>query len=90
MNPMKAVHNMRSITRDTAVIVETFDPNLPGKLAEFKGGTDDCVWWRMSYGALEEMVQGAGFKSVELVSKFRTGLRGETPWLWHAAFRCTV
>jgi tRNA (mo5U34)-methyltransferase len=89
MNPMKALQNICKVTRGTAVIVETFDANLPGNLMEFQGGTNDCVWWRMSFGGLEKMVRDAGFGSVELVSKFPTGHAGEAPWLWHAAFRCT-
>lgn len=89
MNPMKALQNVCKVTQGTALIVETFDPNLPGELMEFQGGMSDCVWWRMSYGGLEKMVKEAGFGSVECVGKFPIGQTGESPWLWHAAFRCT-
>lgn len=89
MNPMLGLRNVASVTRGTALIVETFDPNLPGDLMEFQGGTSDCVWWRMGLGALERMVRDAGFGQVELVSTFPIGQSGEKPWLWHAAFRCT-
>ena len=89
MNPMKALQNVCKVTDGTALIVETFDPNLPGELMKFQGGVSDCVWWRMSYGALEKMVKEAGFASVECVAKFPIGQTGESPWLWHAAFRCS-
>lgn len=89
MNPMKALQNVCKVTGGTALIVETFDPNLPGELMELQGGMSDCVWWRKSYGALEKMVREAGFAEVECVAKFPIGEAGETPWLWHAAFRCT-
>lgn len=90
MNPMKALQNVCKVTQGTALIVETFDPNLPGELMEFQGGISDCVWWRMSYGALEKMVKEAGFAAVECVAKFPIGQSGERPWLWHAAFRCNT
>lgn len=90
MNPARALQAVASVVAPggRAVVVETFDPNLPGGLVEFQGGGSDCVWWRMGLGALERMVRDAGFGEVRLVSKFRTGGAGERPWLWHAAFVC--
>jgi tRNA (mo5U34)-methyltransferase len=88
MNPMKALQNICKVTKGEALVVETFEPNLPGELMEFQGGMSDCVWWRMSLGALEKMVREAGFASVNRVAKFPIGQYGEAPWLWHAAIRC--
>ncbi len=88
-NPMKALQNICSVTQGSAAVVEVYDPALPGKLMEYEGGVSDCVWWRMSYGSLEQIVQDAGFARVECVDKFAVGQSGEKPWLWHAAFRCT-
>lgn len=88
MNPMKALQNVAKVTGGEALIVEAFDPNLPGELMELQGGLSDCVWWRMSLGALEKMVREAGFGSVERVTTFPIGHVSESAWMWHAAFRC--
>ena len=33
------------------------------------------------------MILDAGFSRVELLNKFKTGGRGQKPWIWHAVFR---
>ena len=88
MNPMKALHNIASVTADggMAVIADVYNPALPDRLMRYESGVNHNTWWSMSLGALEQMVRDAGFGSVELANRFMTGYRGERPILAHAAF----
>jgi tRNA (mo5U34)-methyltransferase len=89
MNPLRALQNIRKATRGEAVFVESFNPLMPGTLVRYKG-FNQMIWWAYSLGALEKMILDAGFREVELYSKFRLGKRVEKPWNWHAAFVARV
>ena len=91
MNPVKAVQAVRKVTRGQAVFVECFNPLLPGTTVRYKGfERSEMIWWAYSLGALRKMIEDAGFRQVELYSRFRIGKRGERPWNWHAAFVARV
>ncbi len=89
MNPIRALQNIRKATRGEAVFVESFNPLMPGTVVRYKR-FNQMIWWAYSLGALQTMIRDAGFREVELYSKFRLGKRGERPWNWHAAFICRV
>ena len=48
MNPMKALQNICSVTAGRALLVNVFNPVLPGKLISHESGAVDCTWWMMS------------------------------------------
>ena len=86
MNPIKALQNVCTVVDGFALIVDPFNPLFPGTLARYKGCRGN-TWWSLSRGALEQMIWDAGFSKVELCARFKTGKRGEMPWMWHGAFK---
>ena len=70
MNPMKALQNVCRVTAGEAIVVDVFHPVLPGRLVTYESGVSHCIWWYLSYGALEQMVRDAGFGTVECVNRF--------------------
>ena len=44
----------------------------------------DCVWWKFSLEALQNMIIDAGFEHVELKNTYKFGKRGEKTNLHHA------
>jgi tRNA (mo5U34)-methyltransferase len=90
-DPAKAVQNMRKVTAPggCAYIADCFHPGLPGNTVHYEGGQRHSTWWIFGFRALEQMIRDAGFSKVELVNKFKTGGRGQKPWIWHAVFRAT-
>jgi tRNA (mo5U34)-methyltransferase len=86
-NPMKALERIRSVVKGEAIFVDCFSPHLPGKTAEYRGGTTRCVWWSVSLGCLQQMITDANFGDVKLLDTFKLGHRGEKPWMWRAVFR---
>ena len=93
-NPAKALDRVRQVTRGYALISDFYDPRLDrmGRypLMEYCGGQSDCVWWHFSLGGLEKMIHDAGFTKVELITKFRYGMRGQRQQMWHAVFKAYV
>jgi tRNA (mo5U34)-methyltransferase len=87
-NPIKALENIRSVTRGRAVIVDTFHPVLPQKTIKYIGGAETSVWWLFSLGALEQMISDAGFDTVALASRFQMQYEDGKP-LWQAVFSAT-
>ncbi len=86
MNPMKALNNICSVTRGRAIIVDVFNPRLPGRLLSYEGGVTHNIWWDLSLGALEQMVWDAGFSKVELRKKIPLGYSNGVPVITQAAF----
>jgi tRNA (mo5U34)-methyltransferase len=80
-NPMRALENIRRVTAQRALIVDTFHPLLPHKTIKYQGGAEKSVWWFFSLGALEQMIRDAGFDRVELVSQFQMRLADGSPLL---------
>ncbi|MBL8702111.1 MAG: methyltransferase domain-containing protein [Alphaproteobacteria bacterium] len=78
-DPAHALARMRGVTRGTAIISETVDPDLdwqPGvSLIEYRGGTVNCNWWRFGEQSLVQMVRDAGFDDVRVVARFDIPLR---------------
>lgn len=92
-NPAKALQKLRSVTRGYALISDIFDPRLDRlrefPLFEYRGGLEDCVWWYFSLGGLWKMISDAGFRNVELITKFKYGMRGDRQQMWHAVFKAS-
>lgn len=93
-DPLKALWNMRQVTRGTAYISDCFNPDLDrhGEVAlmEYRRGAGHNVWWRFGANTLRAMIEDAGFAQVEEVARFRYGPRGEPQTMWHVVFRATV
>lgn len=89
MNPMKALQNIRSVTKGYAMFADVMNPVLPGKLVSYESGSGHMSWWTLSLGAFEQMIWDAGFSKVELLNTFKLGARDEKPHLWHAVFKAT-
>jgi tRNA (mo5U34)-methyltransferase len=89
MNPMKALHNIASVTRGEAIVADVYDAGLPetDTLMRYLGGEVHNTWWSMSFGALRKMICDAGFSSVELTNRFMLGYRDQAAILPHATFR---
>lgn len=91
MNPMKALQAICSVTGGYALISDCYFPGLDQMawdgVVQYCGGRTDCIWWKFSFDALEQMIHDAGFGKVELVSKFKYGTRGNAPTLHHAVFK---
>lgn len=93
-NPIKALQNIRSVTKGEAIISETYDPEIdklaPDRnLMQYYSGFHRCVWWMFGLGSLKQMIIDAGFSKVELISNFMLKSRGEQEHLWHAIYRAT-
>jgi len=91
MNPMKALQNICSVTSGYALISDCYFPDLDrmdlGSVTQYLGGRSDCVWWRISLEALEQMILDAGFERVELITKFNYNSRGKAPTMHHVVFK---
>ena len=89
-NPIKALQNMAKVCRGYALISDVYFPELDllggGLLCEYRGFRDD-TWWRMSLGALQNMILDAGFSRVELLNKFQYGYSDGTALWDHAVFK---
>lgn len=90
-NPIMALQNIYAVTEDYALISDCYFPELDGlgleRAMQYQGGIVDFVWWKFSFGALEQMILDAGFARVELLSKFKYGPRGRTENMHHAVFK---
>jgi hypothetical protein len=71
------------------VFVETFNPGLPMRCAEYKGGTERSVWWSFSLDCLHQMIAEAGYARTELLGTFALPNIPEKRPIWHASFRVT-
>lgn len=80
-NPVRALSNIRSVTRELAVIETMIEPELdaehPGRPWLHFGHREHerelgeaCIYWRMSTTALEEMLHYVGFEYTEPTAPF--------------------
>jgi hypothetical protein len=86
MNPMKALNYVCSVTGGRAMVVDVFNPRLPGRLSSYEGGVTHNNWWDFSLGALEQMIWDAGLSRVDLRKQIPLGTTNEVPTLAQAAF----
>lgn len=93
-DPAKAIWNMRRVTRGQALLSDCIFPDLDRHdglpLMQYEGGHSDNIWWRFGANALRNMIDDAGFKKTEEISRFRYGPRGQPATMWHAVFRGTA
>ncbi|UCE59444.1 MAG: methyltransferase domain-containing protein [Phycisphaerales bacterium] len=91
MNPMKALQNICSVTEKYALISDYYHADLDRMDSEcvmqYMGGHTDCVWWKASLSALQQMILDAGFERIELLSKFLFGFRGDRYTMNHAVIK---
>jgi tRNA (mo5U34)-methyltransferase len=87
-SPVKALQNIRTVTTERAVIVDTFHALLPQNTVKYMGGAETSVWWHFSLGALERMIADAGFAHVELLRTFQMSYGGNRS-LSQAVFNAT-
>jgi len=85
-NPLKALANVCSVTRQYVVIADTYSRKLPSNVMRYTRGADHCAWWVFSYSTLREMIGDAGFENVELKSKFRVRHIPTNRFMSHAGF----
>jgi tRNA (mo5U34)-methyltransferase len=86
-NPLRALVNIRSVTRETAVVatlaereIEREHPDRPWLAFGFRQAEEahgkrlgeGCVYWRFSSAALREMLEYAGFERTEALPPFAT------------------
>ena len=90
MNVPKALQRMRAVTSGEAIFVDVFDPALdalaPYPVTRYLGGHTLCTWWTPSQSCLVQMIEDAGFSSVEVIDTFKIGDRGAEP-AWRAVIR---
>jgi tRNA (mo5U34)-methyltransferase len=88
-DPLRALQAIRSVTGGTGIFAEVYDPGLPLRCLEYKGGTRLCVWWSFSHDCLNALIDEAGYSRTETLDTFGlTNIRESRP-IWHAAFRVT-
>src|SRR5580704_4252774 len=88
-DPLRALQAIRSVTGGTGIFAEVYDPGLPLRCLEYKGGTKLCVWWSFSHDCLNALIDEAGYSRTETLDTFGlTNIRESRP-IWHAAFRVT-
>ncbi len=90
-SPVKALQNIARVCTEYALISDVYYPDLEHfesmKLMEYLGGYNDVSWWKFSFAALEQMILDAGFSRVELLARFKYGMRGMPESMHHAVFK---
>ncbi len=90
-SPVKALQNIAKVCTEYALISDVYYPDLEHfesmKLMEYLGGDNDVSWWKFSFAALEQMILDAGFSRVELLVRFKYGMRGMPETMHHAVFK---
>lgn len=90
--PVEALRRIRSVTREKAIIVDCFDPSLPGHsepLVAYLGGWWAATWWAPSLDALGQMIVDAGFSHVHLHQTYNLAAADEQSGLWRAVLIAT-
>ena len=89
-SPLAALRAIRRVSRDKALIVDCFDPDLVSGQTRYLGGWSGAVWWLPSLDTLAQMVIDAGFADVELQLVYALGNDGKPRGLWRAALLAHV
>lgn len=86
-DPLLALQNVRSVTGGYALISDCYWPELlryePDTVIEYFGGTGENAWWRPSEAALLAMIEDAGFRQYEVVSRHTYAERGYLSRMHH-------
>lgn len=83
-DPIKALWNIASITRETAIIATVIEREQPTRpLAAFMGHHRGDTWWIPTQACLELMAVSAGFVGVAWVSEFQLDFRDGSPGPYH-------
>ncbi len=83
-DPIKALWNIASITREMAIIatvIEREEPNRP--IATFLGHHRGDTWWIPTRACLELMAAAAGFVGIAWVSEFQLDFRDGSAGPYH-------
>jgi tRNA (mo5U34)-methyltransferase len=83
-DPLKALWNIASVTREKAIIVTVIEPEEPLRpTATLVGHQRGDVWWIPTRACLELMAVTAGFVGIEWVSEFNLDYRDGSPGPYH-------
>jgi len=88
-DPLRALQGIRSVTGGTGIFVETYNPGLPLRCAEYKGGWQRSVWWSFSLDCLHNIIRDGGYSQTEMLDTFALMNIPESRPIWHASFRVT-
>jgi tRNA (mo5U34)-methyltransferase len=83
-DPIKALWNIASVTREKAIIATLIAANEPERAAaSMMGYVSGDTWWAPSRACLELMAVCAGFVGIEWVGEFRLDYRDGSPGPYH-------
>ncbi|MDQ6910196.1 MAG: class I SAM-dependent methyltransferase [Actinomycetota bacterium] len=88
-NPLAALRKVRGVTRESALIVDCFDPTIDSGLSQYLGGWSAVTWWRPSLETLAQMIIDSGFSEVKVNRIYRLGSR-HAPGPWRASLLASV
>jgi hypothetical protein len=87
-DPIKALWNIRAVTRGVAIIATVIHPTADDvPMAYFMGHYRGDAWWHPNRAGLEAWVASAGFAGWEWLSSFRLDYRDGTPGPYHGVIR---
>lgn len=83
-DPLKALWNIASVTREKAIIATVIEPREPARpTATLVGHERGDVWWIPTRACFELMAVTAGFVGIEWVSEFNLDYRDGSPGPYH-------
>src|SRR5581483_6532511 len=90
--PLEALRRYRDMTSadGTALITDSFDPDLEGNVTRYFGGFEGLLWWMPSLDCLVQMVYDAGFGAAEVVSIFNLPAWDQDEGYWRAVIKATL
>lgn len=88
--PTKALRAVRSVTRESALIVVPFEPELSGSMVRYVGGWSNVVWWLPSLDTAAQMILDAGFSSAKVHAAYELVDPTAAGGTWRAIFSATV
>lgn len=83
-DPVKALWNIRAVTREKAIIATVITPNEPAwPFARFVGQVKGDTYWEPTRACLELMAASAGFLGIEWVDDFQLNYRDSESGPYH-------
>lgn len=82
-DPLKALWNIASVTKEKAIIATSIDPDIELPVAKMIGYERGDAWWIPTRSCLELMAVSAGFAGIEWVSDFSLNYRDQETGPYH-------
>jgi len=82
-DPLKALWNIASVTKEKAIIAASIDPTLDHAVASMIGYQRGDAWWIPTRSCLELMAVSVGFVGIEWVSDFPLNYRDQDVGPYH-------